>query len=153
LKNRLGTSVGLAESDISLSHKEITQMGMRKPNGKRDRDQGRNGAGQSDEPRPTAITPGTPYGGCSERLTPFGGLLALVKFLDLIGFEHALEEHDGHPKRATPLGAEWSWGCCCAVHWVSTPPGIVQSASLLRRTAGTASTFRIGVERRRVRSI
>jgi hypothetical protein len=33
------------------------------------------------------VTPDTRYDECSERLTAFGGLLALVKFLDLIGFE------------------------------------------------------------------
>ena len=79
-------------------------MVTRKPNGKRDRGQGRNGAGQADERRQTTITPDTPYGECSERLTAFGGLLALVKFLDLIGFENAFEAHYVHPKRETQLG-------------------------------------------------
>lgn len=54
--------------------------------------------------RRTTITPDTPYGECSERLTAFGGLLALVKFLDLIGFEKAFGEHDVHPKREAKLG-------------------------------------------------
>lgn len=79
-------------------------MVTRKPNGKRDRGQGRNGAGKGDERRQTAITPDTPYGECSERLTAFGGLLALVKFLDLLGFENAFAEHYVHPKRETLLG-------------------------------------------------
>lgn len=79
-------------------------MVTRKPSGKWDREQDRNGDGKADAPRRTMITPDTPYGECSERLTAFGGLLALVKFLDLIDFEHAVEEHYVHPKRETQLG-------------------------------------------------
>jgi hypothetical protein len=37
-------------------------------------------------------------------LTAFGGLLALVKFLDLLGFEQAFAEHYVHPKREPQLG-------------------------------------------------
>jgi hypothetical protein len=37
-------------------------------------------------PKPSKITASTPYGVCGERLSAFGGLLALIKFLDLIGF-------------------------------------------------------------------
>jgi hypothetical protein len=50
------------------------------------------------------ITAETPYGECSERLTAFGGLLALVKFLDLIKFEQAFAAHYVHPKRNPKLG-------------------------------------------------
>lgn len=50
------------------------------------------------------ITPDTPYGQCSERLTAFGGLLALVKFLDLIGFEQLFQQHYVHPRRQPKLG-------------------------------------------------
>jgi hypothetical protein len=50
------------------------------------------------------ITAETPYGECSERLTAFGGLLALVKFLDLIQFEAAFRHHYVLPKRAPKLG-------------------------------------------------
>ncbi len=49
--------------------------------------------------RVVKITAQTPYGECSERLTAFGGLLALVKFLDLLGFENLYEKHYVHPKR------------------------------------------------------
>src|ERR1035437_5577334 len=52
----------------------------------------------------TVITPETPYAGCSERLTAFGGLLALVKFLDLIGFQGVFEGHYVHPEREPKLG-------------------------------------------------
>ena len=66
---------------------------------------GRQGASRkSDGARPVRITAETPYGECSERLTAFGGLLALVKFLDLIGFEQAFAAHYVHPRRAPKLG-------------------------------------------------
>lgn len=50
------------------------------------------------------IGPNTPYQVCSERLTAFGGLLALVKFLDLIGFEALFAQHYTAPKRQPELG-------------------------------------------------
>ena len=54
--------------------------------------------------RPVRITADTPYGECSERLTAFGGLLALVKFLDLVEFERAFAQHYVLPKRGPKLG-------------------------------------------------
>jgi len=68
------------------------------------RAQGENEARRAGTQRGTRITAETPYGECSERLTAFGGLLALVKFLDLIGFEKAFAERYVHPKRTTELG-------------------------------------------------
>ena len=66
---------------------------------------GRQGASRKSEgARPVRITAETPYGECSERLTAFGGLLALVKFLDLIGFEEAFAAHYVHPRREPKLG-------------------------------------------------
>lgn len=50
------------------------------------------------------IGPNTPYQVCSERLTAFGGLLALVKFLDLIGFAALFARHYTAPKRRPELG-------------------------------------------------
>ncbi len=50
------------------------------------------------------ITANTPHGTCSERLTAFGGLLALVKFLDLLKFEETFHHHYVVPKRAPKLG-------------------------------------------------
>ena len=41
---------------------------------------------------------------CSERLTAFGGLLALVKFLDLLQFEVAFAQHYVLPTRVPQLG-------------------------------------------------
>ncbi len=71
---------------------------------KRTRKQGQSEASERRAAERTVITPDTPYGECSERLTAFGGLLALVKFLDLIGFQSAFEEHYVHPKRVPKLG-------------------------------------------------
>ena len=66
---------------------------------------GRQGASRKSEgARPVRITAETPYGECSERLTAFGGLLALVKFLDLLGFEEAFARHYVPPNRAPKLG-------------------------------------------------
>jgi Transposase DDE domain group 1 len=73
---------------------------------KRTRKRARNQA--TGRPHPTGrrvkITPDTPYTECSERLTAFGGLLALVKFLDLLGFEQAFAAHYVPPRRAPKLG-------------------------------------------------
>jgi len=79
-------------------------MVTRKSGRKRSREQGQNIGRQRRETKRTTITPDTPYGECSERLTAFGGLLALVKFLDLIGFEAAFAAHYVHPQRAPKLG-------------------------------------------------
>lgn len=68
------------------------------------REQGQKGRVEEDSRRTARITAETPYGECTERLTAFGGLLALVKFLDLIGFEKTFGEHYVHPKREPKLG-------------------------------------------------
>jgi hypothetical protein len=79
-------------------------MVTRKSEGKRGRGQGQNEGSDGEQVERTVITADTPYGECSERLTAFGGLLALVKFLDLIGFQSAFEERYVHPQRAPKLG-------------------------------------------------
>jgi len=61
-------------------------------------------AAQPSSNRTVKITPDTPYAECSERLTAFGGLLALIKFLDLIGFKALFAEHYSPPERKTQLG-------------------------------------------------
>jgi len=53
---------------------------------------------------PRKITASTVYETCRERLSPFGGLLALIKFLDLMGFEEILEQTFRAPARAPKLG-------------------------------------------------
>lgn len=50
------------------------------------------------------ITANTPVGVCEERLTAFGGLLALVKLLELLGFKKEFEETFAAPKRKPQLG-------------------------------------------------
>ncbi len=50
------------------------------------------------------IGPDTPYGECSEPMSAFGGLLALSKFLDLIGFERMFWLDYVHPARTPKLG-------------------------------------------------
>ena len=50
------------------------------------------------------ITANTPFGVCEDRLTAYGGLLALLKVLDLIGFKEAFENHYVPPERRCELG-------------------------------------------------
>ena len=50
------------------------------------------------------IGPSTPYGYCSERLSPFGGLLGLVKFIDLVGFKEIFDRFYKPPSRSPKLG-------------------------------------------------
>jgi hypothetical protein len=54
--------------------------------------------------RSPRIGPNTPHDVCSERMTAFGGLLALVKFLDLIMFKDVFEKAYVSPPRRTELG-------------------------------------------------
>jgi len=59
---------------------------------------------QSQNTRVAQLGPNTPWGVCSERLSGFGGLLALVKFIDLLKFEEVFERHYVSPGRKTQLG-------------------------------------------------
>jgi hypothetical protein len=79
-------------------------MVKRKSNGKRETKQGKRSENKGKPARITQITAETKYGECSERLTAFGGLLALVKFLDLLGFEDMFRKHYKVPKRKPVLG-------------------------------------------------
>jgi hypothetical protein len=54
--------------------------------------------------KPSKIMASTPYGVCGEQLSAFGGLLALIKFLDLMRFEEIFEEAYRAPKRTPKLG-------------------------------------------------
>ena len=56
----------------------------------------------SSDPRKIAASTG--YGTCTELLSPFGGILALIKFLDLIRFEEIFEHVYKGPKREPKLG-------------------------------------------------
>jgi hypothetical protein len=50
------------------------------------------------------INASTKYETCSEQLSPFGGLLALIKFLDLIKFEEIFDHIYQSPQRKPKLG-------------------------------------------------
>jgi len=54
--------------------------------------------------RSRKISASTAYGTCSEQLSPFGGLLGLVKFLDLFDFEKHFNDVYVAPSRETKLG-------------------------------------------------
>jgi hypothetical protein len=54
--------------------------------------------------KPRKIEASTTYGTCSEQLSPFGGLLALIKFLDLMDFKEIFEHTYKAPKREPKLG-------------------------------------------------
>jgi hypothetical protein len=87
---------------------EATQMVKRR---KKDSIKRRNGKGcERPMARPRRITASTDYGNCSERLSPFGGLLALIKFLDLIGLEEIFEQPTGRLLESLNwVNTEWSW--------------------------------------------
>jgi hypothetical protein len=53
---------------------------------------------------PRKITASTTYGTCTERLSPFGGLLGFIKFLDLLKFEEVFDEVYRGPSREPKLG-------------------------------------------------
>lgn len=54
--------------------------------------------------RSPQIGPNTEHDVCSERMTAFGGLLALIKFLDMIKFKDVFNKVYVSPKRKTILG-------------------------------------------------
>jgi hypothetical protein len=54
--------------------------------------------------RASKINASTQYETCSEQLSPFGGLLATIKFLDLIGFEQIFHFGYKAPAREPKLG-------------------------------------------------
>ena len=65
--------------------------------------QGKNKKNQNRD-RVISITAETPYGLCSERLSSFGGLAILVKFLSLINVKEVFNELYVKPVRKTKLG-------------------------------------------------
>jgi len=56
--------------------------------------------------RPAKIGPDTRYEVCKSRMTAFGGLLGLVKFLDFVNFKDVFNTHYHSPTRQPRLG------CC-----------------------------------------
>jgi hypothetical protein len=61
------------------------------------------GSGEN-PPRARKIGPNTRYETCSERLSPFGGILGLIKFLDLFRFEDIFDKLYLAPARRPVLG-------------------------------------------------
>ena len=61
------------------------------------------GFGRHDS-RARRINASTPYETCTEQLSPFGGLLGLIKFLDLINFKEIFEHLYIKPRRQAKLG-------------------------------------------------
>jgi hypothetical protein len=54
--------------------------------------------------RATKIGPSTVYEYCTERLSPFGGLLGLVKFMDVVRFKEIFDGFYKSPARTPELG-------------------------------------------------
>ncbi len=54
--------------------------------------------------RATKIGPSTGYEYCKERLSPFGGLLGLVKFMDAVKFKEIFDGFYKPPGRIPELG-------------------------------------------------
>ncbi|MBE3140717.1 MAG: transposase [Thermoplasmata archaeon] len=69
-------------------------------NAERCENQGQNGC----EQKASRIGPSTAYACCRERLSPFGGLLGLVKFLDLVKFKEIFEGFYKPPERMPEMG-------------------------------------------------
>jgi hypothetical protein len=61
-------------------------------------------ADKKDSPEARKISASTHYETCSEQLSPFGGTLALIKFIDLIKFEEIFEQAYHKPKREPKPG-------------------------------------------------
>jgi hypothetical protein len=61
------------------------------------------------------INASTQYETCTEQLSPFGGLLALIKFLDLIDFKQTFNFGYIAPTRKPKLGHS-SWA---TIVWLS----------------------------------
>ena len=58
----------------------------------------------ANRPKARRINASTPFETCSEQLSPFGGLLALIKFLDLIDFRKLFDFAYIAPTRKPKLG-------------------------------------------------
>jgi hypothetical protein len=56
------------------------------------------------EPRARKINASTVFETCTEQITPFGGLLGLIKFLDLVQLEEVFEQLYVAPRRKVKLG-------------------------------------------------
>lgn len=64
----------------------------------------KNQGGNEGQQKASKIGPSTAYDYCRERLSPFGGLLGLVKFLDLVKFKEIFEGFYKGPERLPAMG-------------------------------------------------
>ncbi len=74
---------------------------------RQDHDSAERGINQGEnecQQKASKIGPFTAYAYCRERLSPFGGLLGLVKFLDLVKFEEIFEGFYKPPERLPEMG-------------------------------------------------
>ncbi len=74
---------------VKRKHNKKTPRNQRKNPRRQARKSKRRRASKPHSPR---IGPNTPHDVCSEHITAFGGLLALVKFLDLIKFKDVFNQ-------------------------------------------------------------
>jgi hypothetical protein len=65
---------------------------------------GKNQGGNECQPEASKIGHSTAYSYCRERLSPFGGLLGLVKFLDLVRFKEIFAGFYKSPERMPEMG-------------------------------------------------
>ena len=77
---------------------------MVKTNKSKNRRNRKNKGIREDAVRPRKINASTQYETCSEQLSPFGGLLAMIKFFDLIGFKEIFHATYCEPNRKPKLG-------------------------------------------------
>ena len=59
---------------------------------------------EESEPRARKINASTVFETCTEQISPFGGLLGLIKFLDLLKFEEVFNHLYIAPRRKVKLG-------------------------------------------------
>jgi hypothetical protein len=77
---------------------------MVKTNKSKKRGNSKNKGIREDAVRARKINASTRYETCSEQLSPFGGLLAMIKFFDLIGFKEIFHSTYCEPTREPKLG-------------------------------------------------
>jgi len=77
---------------------------MVKSNKSKKRKSRKNKGNRKNAARARKINASTPHETCSEQLSPFGGLLAMIKFFDLIDFKQIFEATYNAPARQPKLG-------------------------------------------------
>ena len=100
--NHLGT---LLYNGVDQNIKTITGGTQMVKNRKKNTRKKRSSKGFTDKPvKARKINASTAYDTCTERLSAFGGLLALIKFLDLVNFSEIFNYGYIAPRREPKLG-------------------------------------------------